>query len=142
MKHICFLVLLLLFINTNTISQTMKIMTYNVENLFDTQHDEGKNDFDFLPDSNRKWNNTRYYKKIHDVMKTITNIGGWEPPMLVGLCEIENDNVLDDLTKNPPYANLNFNYIHFESLDNRGIDVALLYNSDLFSPLHFIYKYL
>ena len=136
MRHICFLVLLLLFINTNTISQTMKIMTYNVENLFDTQHDEGKNDYDFLPDSNRKWNNTRYYKKIHDVMKTITNIGGWEPPMLVGLCEIENDNVLDALTKNPPYANLNFNYIHFESLDNRGIDVALLYNSDLFSPLH------
>ena len=48
MRHICFLVLLLLFINTNTISQTMKIMTYNVENLFDTQHDEGKNDYDIL----------------------------------------------------------------------------------------------
>lgn len=114
----------------------MKIMTYNVENLFDTQHDKGKDDYEFLPDSKRKWNNTRYYHKIHNIMQTITNIGGWEPPMLVGLCEIENDNVLNAMTKYPPYSNLKFKYIHYESPDNRGIDVALLYNTTLFTPVH------
>lgn len=136
MKKIQLLIILLCLCNINIIAQNMKIMTYNVENLFDTQHDEGKDDYEYLPSSKKKWTNTRYYHKIRDVMKTITNIGGWEPPMLVGLCEIENDNVLNDMTQYPPYSNLNYKYVHFEGPDNRGIDVALLYNTNLFTPIH------
>lgn len=114
----------------------MTIMTYNVENLFDTQHDSLKNDYEYLPQSEREWTKERYYKKVNQVMRTIVSTGeedNW--PMLVGLCEIENDYVLRTMTQGSRYKKLGYEYVHYESPDTRGIDVALLYRSDMFTPL-------
>ena len=113
----------------------MKIMTYNVENLFDTQHDSFKNDTEFLPNSELHWTNKRFYDKLHEVMQVIIGVGGDELPLLVGLCEVENNFVLDIMTKSDPYNQLGYDYVHYEGPDTRGIDVALLYQKDKFTPL-------
>lgn len=114
----------------------MTIMTYNVENLFDTVHDENKNDYEFLPQSERHWTRQRYFRKVDNVMKAIVAAGETgELPLIVGLCEIENDYVLRTMTKSRPYSRLGYDYVHYESPDARGIDVALLYRTDLFMPL-------
>ena len=116
-------------------AQSMKIMTYNVENLFDTQHDSLKNDTEYLPDSELHWTNKRFYDKLHEVMQVIIGVGGDELPLLVGLCEVENNFVLDIMTKSDPYNQLGYDYVHYEGPDTRGIDVALLYQKDKFTPL-------
>ena len=116
-------------------AQSMKIMTYNVENLFDTQHDSLKNDTEYLPDSELRWTNKRFYDKLHEVMQVIIGVGGDELPLLVGLCEVENNFVLDIMTKSDPYNQLGYDYVHYEGPDTRGIDVALLYQKDKFTPL-------
>ena len=114
----------------------MTIMTYNVENMFDTSHDSLKNDYDFTQQSEKQWTHERYYKKINDVMRTIVSAGeDGEWPMLVGLCEIENDFVLRSMTDGSRYRKLGYEYVHHESPDARGIDVALLYRKDMFTPL-------
>lgn len=111
-------------------------MTYNVENLFDTVHDENKNDYEFLPQSERHWTRQRYFRKVENVMKVIVSAGeAGELPAIVGLCEIENDYVLRTMTKSRPYNRLGYDYVHYESPDARGIDVALLYRPELFTPL-------
>ena len=116
-------------------AQSMKIMTYNVENLFDTKHDSLKNDTEYLPDSELRWTNKRFYDKLHEVMQVIIGVGGDELPLLVGLCEVENNFVLDIMTKSDPYNQLGSDYVHYEGPDTRGIDVALLYQKDKFTPL-------
>lgn len=116
-------------------AQQHTIMTYNVENLFDTQHDVSKEDMDFLPNSERHWTKGRFYNKVHEVMQVIVGAGGEELPMIVGLCEVENDNVLRVMTGYEPYDQLGYDYVHYEGPDARGIDVAILYRRDLFMPI-------
>ncbi len=110
-------------------------MFYNVENLFDTENDSIKNDDEFLPNGPKFWTKTKYYTKLNQIATTIASLGGWSPPEIVGLCEIENRKVLDDLCKKTGLKNLNYRVIHKESPDKRGIDVALLYQKDSFKPL-------
>lgn len=130
------IITLLLYISTyEVLSQPMRIVTYNVENLFDIQHDTLKNDTEFLPTATRRWTYGRYQRKIHDIMQVIVGIGEEELPVLVGLCEIENANTLKSLTQYRPYSQLGYDYIHYESADKRGIDVALLYQKDKFTPI-------
>ena len=112
-----------------------RVVSWNIENLFDTHHDSLKNDHEFLPDALRHWNYSRYKKKLADVARVITAIGEWNPPALVGLCEVENDTVLRDLTRRSPLKELNYRYVMTDSPDLRGIDVALLYQRDLFKLL-------
>ena len=112
-----------------------RVVSWNIENLFDTHHDSLKNDREFLPDALRHWNYSRYKKKLADVARVITAIGEWNPPALVGLCEVENDTVLRDLTRRSPLKELNYRYVMTDSPDLRGIDVALLYQRDLFKLL-------
>ena len=111
------------------------VVSWNIENLFDTHHDSLKNDHEFLPDAMRHWNYSRYKKKLVDVARVITAIGEWSPPALVGLCEVENDTVLRDLTRRSPLKELSYRYVMTNSPDLRGIDVALLYQRDLFKLL-------
>lgn len=134
-KLIGILFLLITIPTSLTMGQEYKIMTYNVENLFDTRHDSLKNDIDFLPSSSLHWTPSRFYKKVHNVMQVIVGLGEWEPPVLVGLCEVENDFVLKTMVKYEPYSNIGYDYVHFEGPDVRGIDVALLYRKDIFNPL-------
>lgn len=118
-----------------TMAQPYTVMTYNVENLFDTTHDSLKDDTDFLPESELHWTKHRFNKKLHQIMQVITGTGNGRLPVIVGLCEIENDNVLHAMTRYEPYRQLGYEYLHYESPDKRGIDVAILYQPDFFTPL-------
>jgi hypothetical protein len=112
-------------------------MFYNVENLFDTQNDPEKNDEEFLPDGNRRWTNTRFLQKINHISQVIVAAGEGDYPSVIGLSEIENQDVLESLLFHTSLGKLDYQVIHKESPDNRGIDVAFLYRKTRFKPLFF-----
>lgn len=116
--------------------QNFKIMFYNVENYFDVVDDPDKADEEYLPGGIRGWNTNKYYTKQANISKVISAVGGWQPPAIVGLCEVESDRAMSDLTTKSPLKNLGYRYIHYESPDFRGIDVALMYQRDQFQPHH------
>lgn len=116
-----------------TDSIQFRIMSWNVENLFDTKHDTLKQDYEFLPDTLRRWTNTRYRKKLKDIATTIVSVGEMIPPSLVALCEVENEKVMNDLTKYSPLKKMEYDYVMTNSKDLRGIDVALLYQRAMFN---------
>ncbi|MFV0471460.1 MAG: endonuclease [Paludibacteraceae bacterium] len=113
-----------------------RIMSYNVENYFDCIDDSLKMDEEYLPTGIRGWNNEKYRTKQNHISKVIAAVGGWEPPALVALCEIESEKCMIDLTRYSPLKNLRYKYIHYESPDIRGVDVALLYQPYLFKPIY------
>lgn len=114
-----------------------RIAWWNVENLFDCRHDTLMEDRQFLPEGEYHWTKGRYWKKLDNLSRTIAAIAGDDPfwPMIVGLCEVENDTVLRDLTRRSPLRAARYAYIHEEGPDTRGIDVAMLYDSLQFQPL-------
>ena len=126
----------LILIAQNSEKQIFKIMCYNVENYLDCKDDSLTDDSEYLPTGMRGWNYTKYEKKQARIGTVITSLGGWDAPALVGLCEIENDKCLYDLTHYAGLKNLGYKYLHHESPDARGIDVALLYQPRLFKPIH------
>jgi hypothetical protein len=109
-------------------------MFYNTENLFDTKDDTLKNDEEFLPDGDRRWDNHKFYNKLNNIAKVIIAAGEWQPPAIVGLCEIENRYVLNQLVYETLLKKSGYAIIHQESPDWRGIDVAMLYRKEVFSP--------
>jgi predicted extracellular nuclease len=113
-----------------------RIMSYNTENFYDTFHDTLKNDFDFLPQGKYKWNYTKYKEKINHISKVIIGLGEWNPPILAALVEVENRHCIEDLVNNAGIAKINYGFIHEESPDSRGIDVALLYRKNIFTPIY------
>lgn len=112
-----------------------RVMTYNVENLFDTCHDNGKRDEEFLPGGLRGWSAWRYWKKLGDLARVVAAAGGDEPASLVALCEVENDSVVRDLARRTMLRRLGYEYIVTRGPDARGIDVALLYQPGRFRPV-------
>ena len=126
-------VLVLLLCSGQAFSQTaFRVMFYNVENLFDCKHDTLKNDSEFLPNSMRSWHYGRYKQKINNISKVITAVGEWNSPVLVGFCEVENDSVLTNLVRFSPLKQHDYRYVMTHSPDERGIDVALLYQRGSF----------
>ncbi|MFP4622403.1 MAG: hypothetical protein ACLFM7_13915 [Bacteroidales bacterium] len=119
--------------------RTLRIMFYNVENAFDTINDPLEGDDEFLPSGIRRWNWYKYREKIKNIYKVIVSAGGWEPPGVVGFCEIENRNVLEDLVHHTPFSKYQYKIIHKDSPDFRGIDVAAIYREDKFRPATFRY---
>ena len=111
------------------------VVSYNVENLFDTVDDPKIPDEEFLPESEKKWDNERYQKKLNDLSRVISEINEKELPEIVGLVEIENRVVLEDLIQTGPFKDQGYTIIHEESPDFRGIDVALIYRKDAFKEL-------
>ena len=87
-------------------------MFYNLENLFDTYDDPLTNDDEFTPEGDKEWSRYRYQKKLNDLAKVIIALGQWSPPALIGLCEVENFQVLLDLTTKTPLKSLNYQIIH------------------------------
>lgn len=118
-----------------TAQNNFRIMFYNVENLFDTKHDSLKNDYDFLPGGFMNWSDWKYWEKQRNIGRVITAVGEMQSPALVGLCEIENDSVIFDLTKRSPIRTQEYEYLVTNSPDIRGIDVALLYQRHQFKLL-------
>lgn len=112
--------------------QSLTVAFYNTENLFDTQDDPHINDNEFLPDSEKKWDLARYQKKQSDLARVLSEIDTVALPALIGLCEIENRQVLNDLVANKYLQAGKYAIAQFESPDPRGIDVALLYRPSVF----------
>ncbi|MFT4661165.1 MAG: putative extracellular nuclease [Patiriisocius sp.] len=107
------------------------IVFYNVENLFDTKNDPRKNDDEFTPKGEKKWTKDRYETKLTRIEDAVNEFD--IPPMLIGLVEIENREVLEDLIKEGAFNNIDYGIAHFDSGDKRGIDCALLYDRSAFS---------
>ncbi len=125
----------LIFCQLNA-QETYKIVSYNVENLFDYENDSLTADDEFTPQGARAWNYEKYQRKLARIAKVIAAVGNGQPPMMVGLCEIENEKVLTDLTRRSPLKMMNYSFVHFNSPDRRGIDTGLLYQRTLFRPFH------
>jgi predicted extracellular nuclease len=120
---------------TNTVSNSYTIAFYNVENLFDVENDPHTNDDDFLPTSAKRWTPKRYKNKLTKLGAVISRIGDENTetaPVIIGLAEVENKKVLTDLVQSKSLINEAYSYVHYDSLDERGIDVALLYKSAIF----------
>lgn len=113
------------------------IMFYNTENFFDCENDSLTNDDEFTPEADRRWNPARLHAKFERLAKVILAAGKWNAPVLVGLCEIENLKILELLTKNEPLAKFRYKIVQKDSPDARGIDVALLYRTELFRPFDY-----
>jgi hypothetical protein len=115
------------------------IAFYNLENLFDTINTPGVNDEEFTPEGPDKWTSERYWIKINHMAEAISRIGEDEGikggPAILGVSEIENRAVLEDLVSQPLLKPSNYQIVHYDSPDLRGVDVALLYQPRYFSVL-------
>lgn len=120
------------------------VVGLNCENLFDCQHDSLKNDYDFLPTSEKCWTPNRYWKKLNNISRSILScstvfvsdsLENEQLPDIVGLTEVENDSVMFDLTHRSLLRNAGYEYVMTESDDERGIDVALVYQPTAFKLL-------
>jgi predicted extracellular nuclease len=115
------------------------IAFYNLENFFDTVNDDGTLDDDFTPDGFKKWNDKKFGIKARKLAKAISNIGteySNESPVLIGVAEVENSDVIATLLKTGELKDKEYDYVHFNSPDERGIDTALIYNTSRFTVLY------
>lgn len=135
-------ILLILFFSETVLGQddenlvnTYRIVFYNTENFFDPLDDTTSQYDEFDQGGQRYWTWSKYEDKRNRIYKVITAIGEGEPVAMVAFAEIENRTVLEDLLHKTPLTNHNYQIIHFESEDQRGIDVGLVYLEELFTPL-------
>jgi len=137
MKHL-FVALLLLFSLSKGWSQQYQVVAvgfYNLENLFDTIDTPDVRDEEFTPEGPRQWTGERYRDKLQNLARVIAEMGTEltpAGPAILGVAEIENQAVLEDLVREPAIAERNYRVIHYDSPDFRGVDVALLYQPDYF----------
>jgi hypothetical protein len=110
---------------------------YNLENLFDTCHDAGKNDYEYLPDGTNKWSGLKYSHKLRNMARVLSEMGTDKLPMVgcaaIGVSEVENAKCLADLCNQEPLKKRNIQFCHIEGPDKRGVDCGLLYNPALFT---------
>lgn len=141
MKRILFLAALALLLVTGIISAQKQyniygVGFYNLENLFDTCHDVGKNDYEYLPDGTNKWTGLKYSHKLKNMSRVLAEMGTDKLPSVgcaaIGVAEVENAKCLTDLCNQEPLKARNFQFVHIEGPDQRGVDCALLYNPKLF----------
>lgn len=119
--------------------ERLGVAFYNLENLFDTINNNGKYDLEFSPKGSRQWTGKRYWSKINNLARCIAemkNGNGGIVPAIIGVSEIENKSVLDDLVKAEAIASWNLQVVHHDSPDRRGVDVGLLYNPACFRVLN------
>lgn len=110
---------------------------YNVENLFDTIRDEKIYDEEWTPSGERSWDGKKYQQKLENLSRVIAEIGTDDNPnmpTILGVSEIENRTVLEDLVNMPKLKKAAYGIVHFDSPDRRGIDVALFYQTKHFKP--------
>ena len=119
------------------LSGFLTFVELNCENLFDYTHDAGKQDTEFLPDSDKQWTPKRYWRKLNMMAQELLScsVEGDGIPDLIALCEVENDSVMHDFTCRSLLRNAGYQYLMTSSPDQRGIDVALLYQPASFAPI-------
>ena len=136
-KIIIILTALLLAFSAQAQKKSYVVGFYNLENLFDIYDDPAKNDEEFLPDGKNRWTEERYNIKLHNMAKVIRAMKDdnkrWHT--LLGISEIENRLVVEDLVSDPQIAEANYQIVHYDSPDRRGVDVALLYKPEQFKYL-------
>lgn len=139
------LVMILVVFSAQAQDKKFKVHTvafYNLENLFDTINDPRTNDEEWLPQGTQHWTGAKYKKKLANLTKVLSQIGVGESnpnsPVVIGVAEVENRQVLEDLVKQPGLAEKGYAVIHFDSPDKRGIDVGLLYQTKYFKPTSYI----
>lgn len=115
-------------------SRAIRVMFYNLENLFDPENDSLTNDDEFTPEGVRYYTKTRMYNKINNIGRVVLALGEGNLPAIIGVCEIENRKVLEIMVKYSPIQKFHYEIIHFDSPDSRGIDVGMLYRPELYSP--------
>lgn len=134
MKTLLFAVLGLVLLKSgcqsNKVEAPAQVAFYNVENLFDTLNTEGTNDGEYTPESKKAWNTEKYQQKLAHLNQVIASIDSNGPLAVLGLCEVENYAVVNDLVNTGMLASRGFKIVHQESPDFRGIDVAFLYDSN------------
>jgi hypothetical protein len=118
-------------------SHSVRVVFYNLENLLDPHHDTMTPEKVYLMDGLKRWSYSRFFLKLNNIAKTLIAIGGWEPPAVIGICEVENRYVLNKMIFVTPLMKYKYKFIHYESADTRGIDVALLYRPLLFKGILF-----
>ena len=143
MKKLLSIIAFMLLVGTmNGWSQDKKFSVYaigfyNLENLFDTCHDEGHNDYEYLPEGRNKWSGMKYTNKLRNMARVLAEMGTDRLPMVgcaaIGVSEVENAKCLTDLCDQEPLKARNFQFCHIEGPDQRGVDCGLLYNPALFS---------
>lgn len=109
---------------------------YNLENLFDTINNNGKYDLEFSPQGARRWDGRKYWSKINNLARAIASMKTATTPMgpaVIGVSEIENRSVLEDLVADPQISKWSLEIVHHDSPDRRGVDVGLLYNPRFFT---------
>lgn len=143
MRHTLILISFLLtvtFVNAQKASYKVGLIGfYNLENLFDTINDPAINDEEFLPDGSYHYTGKVYLDKLDHLADVLSKIGIDLTPdglSMFGDAEVENENVLNDLINHPLLKNRNYKFVHYDSPDNRGIDVCLIYNPKYFTPIN------
>lgn len=118
-------------------NKTIAVGFYNLENLFDTIDAPDIIDEEFTPNGDKLWNSLKYHQKLHNMSEVISQMASSIPGglALLGVAEIENRNVVEDLIHEKTLADRNYQIIHFESNDRRGIDLAVIYSPKHFSPI-------
>ncbi|MFW6249061.1 MAG: endonuclease [Bacteroidota bacterium] len=138
--YVLIILFLFSFVSKSIGQGTETILFYNLENLFDTIDNPGTDDDDFLKNGDKRWSSYRYWAKIKNTWQVIAASGSWKPPMAIGVCEIENKKVLEDLIEHTPLSKYPYGIVHYDSPDARGIDAGLLYRKDLMDTLHTGYR--
>lgn len=113
-------------------SDTLRVLFYNVENLFDPFDDSLTNDNEFTYEGERHWTYGKFQEKLSHIYKVFLAVGNPYPPAIIGLCEIENRFVLNQLVYKTPFSKFDYRIVHEDSPDKRGIDVALLFDPSRF----------
>ena len=113
----------------------LRLMWYNVENLFYPSDDTLPGDDEFTPEGVRYWSYYRYHQELTKLARVIVAAGRWQPPGVVGLCEVEDPQVLEDLVSHPILASYHYSYLHREGPDPRGMDVACIFRPERFKPV-------
>lgn len=111
-----------------------KVVFYNFENLFDTIRNPEIYDEEFTPEGPKRWNSTKYNKKINNLSRVLFDIAAMDKdyPVVIGCSEIENRNVMEDVASTPKLAPAQYRIVHYDSPDARGVDVGFFYRSDVF----------
>ena len=134
MKKILFTGLFVVLFAAGIAQKPYKIVFYNFENLFDTVRDPDIFDEEFTPGGLKNWNSAKYNKKIGNLERVLFDIAAADRdfPIVIGVSEIENRNVMEDVIAQPKLAPANYRIVHFDSPDARGVDVGFYYRPDRF----------
>ena len=136
MNRKCIFAFLFFAISLTAYAQTKpyKVVFYNLENFFDTVNDPEVLDDEFTPEGPKKWTQDKYDKKLHNMERVFFDIAAVNKdyPVVIGVSEVENRNVLEDIVATPKLAPANYRIVHHDSPEARGVDVAFFYRADVF----------